>query len=130
VLAAKVRTETYNLMLAQAKQGLKFQDAEKNTWQLEPADEVTAGSRHERDAAKAREYLARVIKDHPGTPWALLAERELSAPLSWQWSEQFTPVAPTVAAVADNNPPPPPPPSDEQRRMLERPAKKRPLPKL
>lgn len=130
VLAAKVRTETYNLMLAQAKQGLKFQDAEKNTWQLEPADQVTAGSRHERDAAKAREYLERVVKDHPGTPWALLAERELSAPLSWQWSEEFTPVAPSVAAVADNNPPPPPPPSDEQRRMLERPAKKRPLPKL
>ena len=32
-------------------------------------------------------YLSRVIKEHPETPWALLAQRELGQPLGWQWKE-------------------------------------------
>lgn len=130
VLAVKVRTETYNAMLAQAKQGLKFENPENNTWQLIPADEVTAGSRHERDAKEARRYLERVVKQHPDTPWALLASRELKEPLSWKWQEEFTPIEPPRQAVAANTPPPTNIPQDEQRQQLTRPVKKRPLPKL
>jgi hypothetical protein len=44
VLAVKVRTETYNAMLAAAKRGLKPKDPKNNTWVLEPADEVSVGS--------------------------------------------------------------------------------------
>ncbi len=130
VLAVKVRTETYNAMLAQAKQGLKFQNPQNNTWQLVPADEVTAGSRHERDAKEAKRYLERVVQQHPETPWALLAARELKEPLSWKWEEDFTPIEPPREAVAANNPPQNNIPQNEQRRQLERPVKKRPLPKL
>jgi hypothetical protein len=38
VLAQKVRTETYNAMLAKAKLGMKFEDEKNNTWVLEPAN--------------------------------------------------------------------------------------------
>jgi hypothetical protein len=33
-------------------------------------------------------YLNRVIKEHPGTPWAYLAHRELTTPLGWKWTER------------------------------------------
>ena len=32
-------------------------------------------------------YLKRVIDEHPHTPWALLAEYELSTEMGWEWKE-------------------------------------------
>ena len=89
-LAVKVRTEAYNAMLAKAKQGMKFQDPKDDTWELEPADEISVGSTLEKQAEQAREYLDRVAKDHDGTPWAMLAKRELSVPVGWKWVEKYT----------------------------------------
>ena len=40
--------------------------------------------RHE----EAGEWFERVVKEHPGTPWAKLAERELHTPFGWKWTEQ------------------------------------------
>lgn len=88
VLAVKVRTEAYNAMLAKAKGGLKFQNAESDTFVLEPADEISVGSAIEKLAKQAREYLTRVAQQHAGTPWALLAERELKEPIGWKWGEK------------------------------------------
>jgi hypothetical protein len=92
-LAVKVRTDGYNMMLAEAKQGMPFQDAKNNTWVLR-ADDKYAASGLERIAEKARTYLEGVVQDHPGTPWAMLAERELATPLGWRWDEDFTPIPP------------------------------------
>lgn len=92
-LAAKVRTEGYNAMLAEAKQGMNFQDPRNDTWVLRRSREVTINSALARDAADARTYLQRVVDDHAGTPWALLADRELHNPLGWEWREEFTDVA-------------------------------------
>jgi hypothetical protein len=91
VLAVKARTEAYNAMLAAAKRGLKFKDEKNNTWVLAPADEISVGSQLEKTAAKAREYLERVAADHPDTPWAYLAQKELETPIGWKWQEEFTP---------------------------------------
>lgn len=88
LLAVKVRTEAYNAMLAKAKGGLKFQKPESDTFLLEPADEISVGSAIEKMAKQAREYLERVRKQHAGTPWALLAERELKEPIGWRWGEK------------------------------------------
>jgi len=33
-----------------------------------------------------------VIDDHPGTPWALLAERELSTDMGWTWEGFSRPI--------------------------------------
>ena len=70
VLAAKVRTDAYNQMLAQAKLGMKFEDEKSDTWQLVPDIEVKVGSQTEKLAKQATELLERVVREHSGTPWA------------------------------------------------------------
>ena len=129
VLAVKVRTEAYNAMLAQAKRGLKFKDAKNNTWQLEPADDISVGSQLTNAAAKAREYLDRTVKDHPGTPWALLAQRELNEPIGWKWTEHYTDLAPPrqPGAGGNNNPRPA---VDDTKRVIKKPLPKRKPPAL
>ncbi len=92
-LAIKSRTDGYNLMLAEAKQGMSFKNPKNNTWVLR-CDEHFAASGLENIAEKARTYLTAVVQDHPGTPWAMLAERELATPLGWRWDEDFTPIPP------------------------------------
>ncbi len=41
------------------------------------------------NAELARRYLKRVIDEHPGTPWAIVAQRELEFPLAFNWKETF-----------------------------------------
>lgn len=135
VLAVKVRTETYNAMLAAAKRGLKPKDPKNNTWVLDPSDQVSVGSQFAKQAEKAKTYLTRVVSEHPGTPWAHLAERELANPLSWQWKEEFTDLTPPARPAANANvvvnPPPPPRPAPPPMPVvLPRPAPTRPPPKL
>lgn len=99
VLAVKVRTESYNAMLAKAKNGLKFERPDSNTFVLEPANEISIGSQLEKQATQARQLLERVVKEHAGTPWALLAALELEEPIGWRWGERNVP-RPSPAAVA------------------------------
>ena len=129
VLAVKVRTEGYNQILAAAKRGLKFKDPKDNTWVLAPSDEITVGSQMVKLAERAKMYLNRVVQEHPGTPWALLAERELKDPLGWKWKEEFTDLNPprNAVAAANNNVPAA---ANDRKAMLTRPPPKRPPPKL
>jgi hypothetical protein len=128
-LAVKVRTETYNAMLAAAKRGLKFANPKNNTWVLRPSDEISVGSQYAKLAERARMYLTRVIREHPDTPWAMLAQRELSQPLGWSWREEFTDLSPRPPApMASNNAPATPAP--ERPVMLPPPPPRRPLPNL
>jgi len=129
VLAVKVRTEAYNAMLASAKRGLKFKEEKNNTWKLEPADEISVGSQHEKMADRARMYLNRVINDHPGTPWAMLAQRELKDKIGWKWVEEFTDLTPPRQGAGNNNNNNPPPANDKAKKMMA-PPPKRSIPKL
>ena len=131
--AAKVRAETYNAMLAMIKTRLKFDepasadDPKNNTWVLRAAESVSTGSSQEKLANKATEYLRRVVKDHPGTPWALLAQRELETPVGWKWEQVYTrPPTEREPRMSDNDVPREP----EKPRMNEMPRKLRPPPKL
>jgi len=131
VLAQKVRTETYNAILAKAKRGMPFEESKNNTWELKPADEITVGSKWEREADTAREFLQRVIDEHSGTPWALLAQKELDVPIGWKWTETYTELNPPQRNRGNNNNNNNnnPAPQDDQARMIKR-APKRPVPKL
>ena len=129
VLAQKVRTGTYNAMLARAKGGMQFAKPKNNTWVLTPSDEVTVGSRWKSEAKTAKQLLETVVTDHPGTPWALLAKKELEVPIGWEWKEEHTPPKPPRKNRPNNNNNNPTPPQDDKARMLRK-APKRPVPKL
>ncbi|MFM7138109.1 MAG: vWA domain-containing protein [Planctomycetota bacterium] len=125
VLALKVRTNAYNIMLAQAKSGMKFKNPKNDTWILKPSDDVSqVGSQTERLAKQADEVLRRVVADHPGTPWAQMAAEELRNPLGYSWQETYTGVnAPRQGDGNGGNPNP----GDDKKRMLAPPQPKRPL---
>lgn len=123
-LAAKVRTEGYNSMLALAKGGMKFEDEKNDTWVLRPSQSVTTGSLLSKEADEAQMYLERVVEQHPDTPWAYLAAKELETPFGWEWGEAFSNLAGRMANRGNGNNRPRP----EEPMMEKKP--KRPVPKL
>jgi hypothetical protein len=88
LLATQARVEGYNVMLATLKGGKRFKNASSSTWVLEAADTTGAGSKYEKAIKDAQMFLGRVIKDHPNTPWAYFAQRELQAKMGWEWGER------------------------------------------
>lgn len=90
LLALKVRAFGYNTMLAEMKGSpKKFEKQGNNQWNLSPAKDITSGASVKKLANRANEYLKRVVDEHTGTPWGLIAERELSRPLGWEWREGY-----------------------------------------
>lgn len=86
--AVRARTYGYNTILAEMKLNPKpFTKKGNNQWILKPGSAANAVPEIKKKAAKAAMYLKRVIDQHPGTPWADLAERELSQPMGWEWTE-------------------------------------------
>jgi hypothetical protein len=88
ILAAKSRIDGYNNILAMIKQGKAFGNPTSEMWVLTRADGVSGSSVLNKNAENARMYLNRVIKEHPGTPWAVQAEHELEERVGWELSEQ------------------------------------------
>jgi hypothetical protein len=86
VIAAKVRNDGYNQMIAALKAGKGPKDA--STYVLEPVDSYETSSALKKMADKARMYLERVVKEHPGTPWARFAADDLKVPMGWKWQGQ------------------------------------------
>ena len=129
LLALKIRTDAYNIMLAQAKTGMKFKNPKNDTWELKPSDDVSAtGSQTDKLAKQCRAYLERVVKDHPGTPWAFLAAEELKTPLGYAWSETYTGV--NKPKMGDGGGGGNPIPADDQARRLAPPKPPRALKNL
>lgn len=127
ILALKVRTNAYNIMLANAKAGMKFRNPKNDTWLLEPSLDVSlAGSQTERLAKQADELLRRVVAEHPGTPWAQMAADELRTPLGYSWEESYTGV--NARKPGDGNGQPDR--GDDKKKMLAPPKPKRPLKNL
>lgn len=95
-IAAHLRASTYNGMLAMVKTSMKFdppKDAntpQNNTWVLRPSEKIETGSRDAQLADKAKKYLTRIVEEHPGTPWALIAQEELKIPIGWEWRQTYT----------------------------------------
>jgi hypothetical protein len=87
VLATKARMEGYNSMIAALKRGKTFASESSTTWNLEAADAYETESTIKKLAERAKKYLERVVQEHPGTPWAKIAEAELAMPMGWTWKE-------------------------------------------
>jgi hypothetical protein len=115
ILAVKVRTEVYNLMLARAKGGMKYDDPRTNVLRLVPADDISVNSQLAKMADQARTLLQGVAHEHRGTPWAMWAEAELKDPIGWKWKEEYDPP-----------PKPQPPVKPQPKPVVNNPPKKKP----
>ncbi|MDG3007778.1 vWA domain-containing protein [Paludisphaera mucosa] len=92
LLAMKVRCVEYNWACALlVKDPPRFQDPKSNAWRLVPDAEIRFSEKAALAAKEAEALLRKVVADHPETPWALLAERELKNPLGFRWVEAYVP---------------------------------------
>jgi hypothetical protein len=117
LLAVRLRCYEYNWICARMKKDMpKFQNPRSNAWRLVPSGEMQSSPKAVEAAKDARRLLERVVADHPGTPWALLAQRELKDPFGFKWVETYVPppppereADPAPAKKAANRPATPPP---------------------
>lgn len=94
ILALLVRSHGYNAVLADMKTSPKtFEKKGSNQWKLRPSKNILGGPAVRKLHKQAVMYLTRVIDEHPGTPWSLIAEVELSEPMGWDWYEGSVKVA-------------------------------------
>jgi hypothetical protein len=95
LLAMKVRCYEYNMACARMKRDApKFKQPGSNAWKLVPDKEIHASDKVAEVGEQAIALLKRVVTDHPGTPWALMAQRELKDSLGFKWVEVTMPPAP------------------------------------
>ena len=98
LLALRARYFGYNNMLAAMRSTPKtFTGANNNEWRLVPSSQVDSID-VKKIAEKSKKYLQRVVDEHTGTPWAMLAERELRLDMGWTWQEGSLPVPPGMDA--------------------------------
>jgi hypothetical protein len=104
LLAMKIRCAEYQTACARMKKDApKFKDAKSNAWRLMPTEEILSGDKVANVAKETKVLLQRVVDDHPNTPWALLAQRELKDPFGFKWVETYVPPPPkrSEAEVAE-----------------------------
>ncbi len=94
LLAMKVRCYEYNWACARLKKDPpKFKTPRGNAWRLVPDTAIQYSEKAVAAARDAERLLHRVIQEHPETPWALLAQRELRDPFGFKWVETYVPLA-------------------------------------
>jgi hypothetical protein len=90
LLAMKIRCAEYQTACARMKKDApKFKDPKSNAWRLVPTEEILTGDKVDKVARETKALLQRVVDDHPNTPWALLAKRELKDPFGFKWAETY-----------------------------------------
>ncbi len=123
LMAMKIRCMEFNSACARMKRDApKFTRPESNAWRLVPDEEIHISGKAAEAADEARDLLRRVVKEHPGTPWALLAQRELKDPFGLKWVEVTLPPPPKPSESNNNN-------NNNRRPRNERPRPAE-LPKL
>tara|TARA_R110002095_G_scaffold175471_3_gene152975 strand:- start:65923 stop:67860 length:1938 start_codon:yes stop_codon:yes gene_type:complete len=126
VLATRVRAYGYNTVLAEMKSSPKSfenkdnKNKDNNAWKLVPAKDVRSSPSVRKLSKQATELLNGIIDEHPGTPWAFLAAKELNQPLGWEWKEMKVNLDPQGNRVRTPNPR-----FEEERRKRDAALKKR-----
>jgi hypothetical protein len=93
--AMKIRCYEYNWACAKVKKDTpKFTNPDSNAWRLVSDEEVHYSDKAAAAGKDARALLKRVVDEHPGTPWAVLAQRELKDPFGFKWAETKMPPRP------------------------------------
>ncbi len=118
LLAVKLRCYEYNFACAQMKKELPkaFSDPKHNAWRLVPDARIQSSDAAAKAAEVAHELLEKVLEEHPGTPWALLAKRELKDPFGFKWVEVTKPPPPKRNNNPGNNK------KNDQKKAMPRPT--------
>ncbi len=138
LLANRTRNLEYNFALATMKTSLAEADinTRSNQWIFQPSQEVkNSGVASRKGAQLATDLLNRVVAEAPGTPWAIMASRELQNPFGIRVEERFipTPVSSQVKGTQTPAKPKPRPlfaPEPEKKQAPQPPPKPPVLPKL
>lgn len=82
-----VYVHEYNVMIAKVKRDeLPKLDAKiHNGWRLAAQEKIASPKEVKDLAGDARKLMAKLIQEHPGTPWEVLAKRERSTALGLAW---------------------------------------------
>jgi len=96
LMAQKIRNMEYNSALAFVKNELAAEDIAKtsNRWIFHPSNELNYAGNLKKSAAKATALLRRVVDEAPGTPWAVMAQRELRFGFGLRLEQRFVPPPP------------------------------------
>lgn len=96
LLAQKVRSFEYNSALAQLKGTYSESDinSKVNHFIFRPDKELNYAPTLKKQAKLAEEHLLRVVKEAPGTPWEVMAKRELKDGFGIRLVERFIPPPP------------------------------------
>lgn len=106
LLALKVRAYEYNFACAQLKSlGSGDVATKTNHWIFKPDAHLASGANMKKIAQDSEKLLHRVIDEAPGTPWAVLATRELSYPLGFRVIQKYDPPPPKREEVVAKNTP-------------------------
>lgn len=124
LLAMMVRCNEYNWACATMKgKGADFVDKKSNRWQFKPDKALHYGSQDERMSKEATRLLTRCVEQNVGTPWAVLAQRELKDPFGFRIDETYVAPPPPPPKAKPGKNPPKPPPTPSNARRTEQPRK-------
>lgn len=127
LLAQKIRAFEYNSALAQLKTGYAEADIQNkvNHFIFRPSKELTYAPSLKKQVGIAEAHLQRVLDEAPGTPWAVMASRELRDGFGIKLIERFIPPAPPTPKNTDNGKTKPRPKfANEQKNTTTKPAPK------
>ncbi len=125
LLGNRTRNLEYNYALATLKTSLAEADinTRSNLWIFHPSPEVkNSGVASRKGAQLATDLLNRVVAEAPGTPWAMMAARELQNPFGIRVEERFIP----PPAPASPNKASPPAKQKPRPLFVEEPKKQQP----
>ncbi|MEK6233194.1 MAG: hypothetical protein N2C14_00625, partial [Planctomycetales bacterium] len=92
MLALYVRNREYNAACEEMKgRHPDFLNNKFNRWWFKPSEEIRSGDLVEKAAAEAVRLLERCRERNPGTPWAILAERELRHGFGFEVETAYVP---------------------------------------
>lgn len=87
LLARTAYLSEYDLMLGKIRKDElpELQPRLHTGWRLASREKMQSGKDVKEMAAEARKLFAKVIQEHPGTPWEVLAKREGLTALGLEW---------------------------------------------
>jgi hypothetical protein len=90
LLARTAYISEYDLMLGKIRKDELPELRSMHTgWRLASCEKMQSGKDVKELAAQAKQLFAKLIQEHPGTPWEVLAKRDRLTALGLEWQPSF-----------------------------------------